>query len=68
MSKRTLKNEWRRFRGEVHKEWSELTDDDIDMIAGDYDRLVARIQQRYGRSRSEARREVDAYLKQHSTY
>lgn len=68
MNKQILKGKWNQFKGEVQKEWGKLTNDDVDMIDGEYDKLIGRIQERYGRSREEAQREVDRYFERHSAY
>jgi hypothetical protein len=39
-----------------------LTDDDLDMIAGEKDQLIGRIQERYGIAKEEAHRQVDQWL------
>ncbi len=44
----------RRLRGRVREQWGQLTDDDVDIIAGRRDRLVGMIQQRYGTLKEEA--------------
>jgi len=66
MNSDILKGKWNQFKGEVKKEWGKLTNDDVDMINGEYDKLVGRIQERYGRSREEAREEVDRYFERYS--
>lgn len=55
----TISGNWNRFKGSVREQWGELTNDDVDRIAGDRDRLVGRLQERYGHSRDQAEREVD---------
>jgi uncharacterized protein YjbJ (UPF0337 family) len=57
-----LKGNWKQFRGEVQKQWGKLTNDDLDVIEGEYDKLVGRIQERYGYDREQAEREVDEYF------
>ena len=66
MNNDILKGKWNQFKGEVKKEWGKLTNDDVDMINGEYDKLVGRIQERYGRSREEVREEVDRYFERYS--
>jgi len=68
MNNDILKGKWNQFKGEVKKEWGKLTNDDMDMINGEYDKLVGRIQERYGRSREEARQEVDRYFERRSEF
>ena len=64
MNKDTLKGQWKQFRGHVRKQWGKLTDDDLDQIKGDSDILTGKIQERYGRAKEDARKEVDRFLDQ----
>ena len=41
----------------------QLTDDDVDRLAGKRDELIGKIQERYGYQRDEAEREVDAAVR-----
>ncbi len=56
-----LHGKWMQIRGEAKRQWGKLTDDDLDQINGDMDRLIGKLQARYGYSRSEATREVEAF-------
>lgn len=53
-----LKGNWKQFRGEIQKQWGKLTDDDMDVINGEKDKLVGRMQERYGWNRERAEQEV----------
>ena len=59
-----LKGKWKQLKGSVRKLWGELTDDEVDQIEGDAERLVGKVQERYGRSREQAEAEVDRWLQQ----
>lgn len=48
MNSDILKGNWKQFRGEIQKQWGKLTNDDLDIINGEYDKLVGRVQERYG--------------------
>jgi uncharacterized protein YjbJ (UPF0337 family) len=65
MNKETLEGTWMRIKGKVREEWGELTDDDMDIIAGKRDQLVGRIKERYGKSADEADKEVSAFEARH---
>lgn len=54
-----IKGNWKQFQGQAKAEWGKLTDDDLAMIEGDFDRLVGRIQERYGIAKEEARKQVE---------
>ena len=63
MNSDTLRGQWNKLKGTIRKQWGKLTDDDVDQIQGDAEILLGRIQTRYGRSREEAEKEVDRWLK-----
>ena len=50
MNVHTLKGEWNQMKGAVKQKWAELTDDDLTHIEGSRDKLVGRVQERYGHS------------------
>ncbi len=56
-----LKGKWTQFKGEVRKQWGKLTDDDIMQINGDYEKLVGRLQERYGWARDRTEREIEEW-------
>jgi uncharacterized protein YjbJ (UPF0337 family) len=56
-----IEGKWKQAKGVIKQKWGKLTDDDLDMIAGKKDQLVGKIQERYGISREEAKKEVDSY-------
>jgi len=62
MTSDILEGKWKQIRGRVKEAWGDLTDDELDMIDGRRDRLVGKIQERYGYSRMEAEQEVDRFL------
>jgi len=62
MNTDVLRGKWNQLKGKVRRQWGDLTDDDVDKIQGDSEVLLGRIQERYGRTREEAEREVDRWL------
>jgi uncharacterized protein YjbJ (UPF0337 family) len=59
-----IKGRWGQMQGEAKHQWGKLTDDDLQRIEGDRDKLVGLIQERYGHSKDEAEREVDAWSRE----
>jgi uncharacterized protein YjbJ (UPF0337 family) len=57
-----IEGSWMDFRGKVKERWGKLTNDDLDVIRGKRDQLMGRIQERYGRTRDEAEREINDWL------
>jgi uncharacterized protein YjbJ (UPF0337 family) len=62
-----IQGNWSEHRGKVKEKWGELTDDDLDRIAGNRDQLLGRIQVRHGRSREEAEAEVTDWHRSNPT-
>jgi len=56
-----VKGNWKQVKGEAQKQWGKLTDDDLDQIQGERDKLIGRIQERYGEAREDAERRVDEW-------
>ncbi|HLJ59236.1 MAG TPA: CsbD family protein [bacterium] len=61
MNRDQLKGKWRQLRGHVKKQWGKLTDDDLEQVEGDYDKLLGKIQERYGIAREEAERRLKEF-------
>jgi len=58
-----IEGKWKQMKGSLKTQWGKLTDDDLDMIAGQRDKLVGKLQERYGYARAEAQREADEWVK-----
>jgi uncharacterized protein YjbJ (UPF0337 family) len=63
MNSDQLKGNWHQIKGKVKAQWGELTGDDIDKIDGQYEQFIGTIQERYGKSREAAEKELTDYLK-----
>jgi uncharacterized protein YjbJ (UPF0337 family) len=55
------KGKWNQMKGAVKKQWGELTDDDLAVIAGQRDQLLGKIQERYGIAKDEADKQVKTW-------
>jgi uncharacterized protein YjbJ (UPF0337 family) len=62
MNSDILKGNWKQLKGEIQKQWGELTNDDVDVVQGNYEKLVGRVQERYGYDRETAEKEVSDYF------
>ncbi len=62
MNRDQLAGKWKQLRGQIKVKWAQLTDSELDLIAGNYEMLVGKIQEKYGTSRAQAERELDALL------
>ena len=54
-----VQGKWKQVKGAAKTRWGKLTDDDLDVIAGQRDQLVGRVQERYGIAKDEAQRQVE---------
>jgi uncharacterized protein YjbJ (UPF0337 family) len=54
-----VQGKWKQLKGSAKEKWGNLTDDDFDVIAGQKDKLVGRLQERYGLSKEAAERQAD---------
>ena len=46
-----VKGNWKQVKGKVREKWGLLTDDDLEHIAGHKDRLIGKIQEKYGEAK-----------------
>ncbi len=46
-----IKGNWKQLKGSVKAKWNDLTDDDIEQMAGERERIVGKIQERYGEAK-----------------
>ena len=62
MNRNILEGNWKQIRGSIREKWGELTDDELDQIAGKRDKLAGVLQERYGYTQMEAERQIDDFL------
>lgn len=58
-----LKGNWKQVMGAFKQKWGQLTDDDILESEGRQAFLVGKIQERYGKTKDAAFKEVNDFLK-----
>lgn len=61
MNESILKGKWNQMMGSAKKRWGKLTDDDLDMIEGDAQKLSGILQEKYGKSKEEAEEEIKGF-------
>lgn len=54
-----IQGKWKQMTGDVKRRWGKLTDDDLQVVEGNRERLVGKIQERYGVTKEEAEKQVD---------
>jgi len=56
-----IERHWPELRQRARRHWFHLTKEDVKQIAGTRHELVDRVQERYGFTREEAEKEVEAW-------
>jgi uncharacterized protein YjbJ (UPF0337 family) len=58
-----VEGKWKQVRGSAKQQWGKLTDNDLEQIAGMRDKLVGKLQERYGIAQEEAQKKADEWIK-----
>ena len=59
---------WNELKGEVKRQWSKLTDEDVELIKGKYAELLGLLQERYGHAKEQAEREINDWANRLKVY
>jgi uncharacterized protein YjbJ (UPF0337 family) len=59
MNEDVFSGKWREMRGTLRSWWGRLSDDDLERIGGQKDKLIGAVQEKYGQTREQAEREVE---------
>jgi uncharacterized protein YjbJ (UPF0337 family) len=65
MNKDIIKGKWNQLKGEAKIQWGKLTDDELEEMKGSYDKIVGKLQERYGYGKERAKKEVDTFLEKY---
>jgi uncharacterized protein YjbJ (UPF0337 family) len=57
-----IEGKWKHLIGRAKERWAELTDEELDAIAGRHDQLVEKLQEKYSYSKEKAEEEVEQWL------
>ncbi len=66
MNKDIAAGKWEQVKGSVKQTWGELTDDDVAQVNGNAQKLAGILQEKYGRSKEEAEKQVDEFWTRHN--
>jgi len=58
-----IEGKWKQVKGSIKQRWGNLTDDDLDYIAGSRDKFAGKLQERYGFGKEQAEKRADEWLK-----
>ncbi len=57
-----IEGKWKQMKGAAREKWGQLTDSDFEQIAGNREKFIGKLQERYGYSREKAQQEVDEWM------
>jgi uncharacterized protein YjbJ (UPF0337 family) len=57
-----ISGQWSQIKGSLREKWGKLTDDDLDLVAGNRDKLIGKLQERYGFEKDRALESVDKFI------
>jgi uncharacterized protein YjbJ (UPF0337 family) len=57
-----IEGKWDQVKGSLKSAFGKLTDDDLKNLAGKRDRVLGKVQERYGIQKDEAERRLDTWI------
>lgn len=61
-----IEGKWEQMKGAVKEKWGDLTDDDLQQMAGKRDKMAGKLQEKYGWTKDQAERELTDLFKDRS--
>jgi len=58
-----LQGKWKQLRGQIQKQWGDLTDDDLDRMKGTQKEFEGLLQERYGYTKERAHEELETFMR-----
>ena len=56
-----IEGKWAELTGQARTRWAKLTEDDLKLVEGQFDKLVGKVVERYGIAKEQARAEVNVW-------
>jgi uncharacterized protein YjbJ (UPF0337 family) len=63
MNNNIFEGKWKQIRGQAKVWWGKLTDDDLDKVNGNFDKLIGLLQIKYGYTQQQAEAEFEKRTK-----
>jgi uncharacterized protein YjbJ (UPF0337 family) len=62
-----FKGKWMQMKGSVRSKWGKLTDNDLTEIQGETEKMIGKLQERYGYNREQAEKELNDFMNAQQT-
>jgi len=62
MNWQQIEGKWDQVKGDVKSAWGKLTDDDLVWVSGKREKLIGKVQERYGVMKDQAQKQVDEWF------
>jgi uncharacterized protein YjbJ (UPF0337 family) len=59
----SIRRNWKTMKRKAQEKWSELSEEDLEFISGQRDKLEGKIQERYGFASDHVKKEVDDWVR-----
>jgi uncharacterized protein YjbJ (UPF0337 family) len=63
-----VEGNWKQLKGAAKAKWGKLTDDDLTVAEGNIEAFSGRLQERYGISKEEAKKQFDEFVESQRTH
>jgi uncharacterized protein YjbJ (UPF0337 family) len=63
MNNNVFQGKWKQIRGQAKVWWGKLTDDDLEKVGGNLDKLTGLLQEKYGYTQQQAKDEIEKRTK-----
>jgi uncharacterized protein YjbJ (UPF0337 family) len=57
-----VEGKWKQYKGQLRTKWGKLTDSDLDVIQGNRQQLVGKIQEYYGVTKENAEKQIEDFV------
>ena len=57
-----IQGQWNQVKGAAKQKWGKLTDDELAQVGGIKDKLVGKLQEKYGMAKDQAEKEADTFV------
>jgi len=65
LNKNISKAKWKQLKGKIKERWGKLTNDEMDIMGGEIDQLIGKIEEKYQITRKDAEKEVAEWYRVH---